>query len=111
MLDIQWNHRGQSAIRGRGEAISDLIFRHLSDLLGPLCQGGRGGSPGALHQPSSRNTAEVAIKLFYNRAYSLDYDPRGSIYIISSKLLQNTLMYKEKLIKILSKHEKNSPML
>ena len=108
MLDIQWNHRGQSAIRGRG---GDLIFRHLSDLLGPLCQGGRGGSLGALHQPSSRNTAEVAIKLFYNRAYSLDYDPRGSIYIISLKLLQNTLMYKEKLIKILSKHKKNSPML
>ena len=94
-----------------GQRRGDLIFRHLSDLLGPLCQGGRSGSPGALHQPSSRNTAEVAIKLFYNSAYSLDYDPRGSIYIISSKLLQNMIMYKEKLIKILSKHEKNSPML
>ena len=46
-----------------GQSRGDLIFRHLSDLLGPLCQGGRGGSPGALHQPSSRNTAEVAIKL------------------------------------------------
>ena len=57
-----------------GQRRGDLIFRHLSDLLGPLCQGGRGGSPGALHQPSSRNTAEVAIKLFYNRAYSLDYE-------------------------------------
>ena len=44
-----------------GQRRGDLIFRHLSDLLGRLCQGGRSGSPGALHQPSSRNSAEVGI--------------------------------------------------
>ena len=103
MLDIQWNHRGQSAIRGRG---GDLIFRHLSDLLGPLCQGGRGGSPGALHQPSSRNTAEVAIKLFYRCAYCLDWE---SILYYQFKIITEYANVQRKINKNLK--EKNSQML
>ena len=103
MLDIQWNHRGQSAIRGRG---GDLIFRHLSDLLGPLCQGGRGGSPGALHQPSSRNTAEVGIKLFYRCGYCLDWE---SILYYQFKIITEYANVQRKINKNLK--EKNSQML